>query len=161
MSPESTSAQSRRPRPSSGDVTRKQPSGAKGRTSKSAKSETGSRKGQALLLTKVGSTSVFRIVVLFYTFLLATFLVAGIILWLLLGASGYESKLNHLIDSLLGSSTYHLIGLEVLVVAVAVGVVWVVVSAALTTVAVKMFNLAIDMVGGIKIYLQSASPLDR
>ncbi len=161
MSPESVSAQSRRPRPSSGDVTRKLSSDTNRRKSKSKKSVTGSRKGQSLLVTNVGSTSVFRVAVLFYTFLLATFLVAGIILWFLLGVSGYETKLNHLIESLLGSSTYHLIGFEVFIVAVAVGVVWVVVLAALTTVAVKMFNLAIDLVGGIRISLRALPPVEE
>ncbi len=159
MSPERTSAQSRRPRPA-GDIPRKSTTGSNRSAPKSAKRSVGEKKGQALQVTKVGSTSVFRVAVLFYTFLLAVFLVAGIILWFLLGVSGYETKLNHLIDSLLGSSTYHLIGLEVFVVTTAIGVVWVVILAALTTVAVKIFNLAIDLVGGIKIYLKPASSDD-
>lgn len=153
MSPESSSAQSRRPRPSVGTSNRAASSLKKKPTRATTRSL---GKGQAVFITEVGATSIFRISVLFYSFLMLTFLVAGVILWFLLGTSGYEAKLNHLIDSLLGSSTYHLIGLEIFIAATALGVVWVVISAALTTVAVKMFNLAIDLVGGFKIYLKGA-----
>lgn len=157
MSPNNPTSKVRVPRTPLGSA----PSRQVGKSRSSAgRDPSRKRRGQALFLTGIGIKSIFRVSVLFYTFILAVFLVAGFILWMILGISGYETKLNNLIDSLIGSSTYHLIGLDVFIVTTAIGVVWVVVSATLTTIAVKMFNLVADLVGGIRIYLDQAAQKD-
>ncbi|MGC8481297.1 MAG: DUF3566 domain-containing protein [Acidimicrobiales bacterium] len=114
-------------------------------------------RGQPLAITGVSSLSVFRVSLVFYSLLFLIVMVGFIILWHFFGASGYEQKANHLIDSLVGSATYHIQGLQILVIFIGLGVVWIVVAAALTVIASRVFNLVAELIGGMTIYVRSGA----
>ncbi len=99
----------------------------------------------------VGAQSVFRMALLFYSFLFFVFTIAAMFLWEVFGVSGYEQKTNTLIDQLIGSSTYHLVGWEVLFVFIGFGVFLVIIASVLTYIAARILNLVLDLVGGVEL----------
>lgn len=128
---------------------------------KSASSPERPSKGQPLLITKFGLSSLFRICLIFYTLIFAVVLIAMIILWEVMASAGFETKLNHLLGSLLGSSTYHVMGTEVLVIFVGFGIVWILLSAGVTVIGMRIFNMVSELVGGIKVYVRSGGTAAR
>lgn len=117
-----------------------------------------SSKQQPLLVSGIGLTSVFRISLVFYFLIFLIVLAAMVILWQVFGSSGYELKANHLIDSLLGSTSYHIIGSQVLVVFVGLGIVWVVLASVVTMIGTRIFNAVATLIGGITIYVRTGGP---
>jgi hypothetical protein len=110
---------------------------------------------QPLVVTRISSSSVLRASLVFYFLTFLVVLIAMVILWQFFGKSGYEVKLNHLLDSLLGSATYHVIGTQVLVIFVGLGIVWVVLASVVTVIAVRIFSTVASLLGGITIYVRT------
>ncbi len=110
---------------------------------------------QPLVITRISSASVLRASLVFYFLAFLVAVVAMVILWQFFGASGYETKLNHLLDSLLGSATYHVIGFQVLVIFAGLGIVWVILSSIVTVIAVRIFSAVASLLGGITIYVRT------
>lgn len=118
-------------------------------------------KGQPLVLTRIGLGSFFRICLVFYTLFFLVMMVAGVVSWQFLSSAGYVRKLNHLIDSLIGSATYHVVGSQVLLIAAGFGIVGVIFFSAVSTILAKLFNLVSDLLGGVTIYLRQGGSSSR
>lgn len=99
----------------------------------------------------ISAVSLGKVAFLFYVTLVAVFLIAGIVLWDFAGASGLILKLNHFIDQLIGSTTYHVSGTSLLVVVAALGIVWALIATVITFIGAMLFNLAAEYVGGISV----------
>ncbi|NNN19542.1 MAG: hypothetical protein HKL84_06780 [Acidimicrobiaceae bacterium] len=99
----------------------------------------------------ISAVSLAKVSFLFYITILIVFLIAGSVVWSFAGDSGLILKLNHFIDQLIGSATYHVSGNTLLVVAAAFGIVWAVIATIVTFVGAMMFNLAAEYVGGISV----------
>ena len=117
----------------------------RGRTVQSA-----AAKGK-ITVVGVGAQSIFRMALLFCSFFFIVVTIAAMFLWEVFGISGYERKANSLIDQLIGSSTYHIIGWEVLFVFIGLGVFLVLVASVLSYISARIFNLVLDLVGGIEL----------
>ncbi|MDA8271220.1 MAG: DUF3566 domain-containing protein [Actinomycetota bacterium] len=99
----------------------------------------------------VSALSLAKVAFLFYVTILIVFLIAGAVIWNFAGVSGLIIKLNHFIDQLIGSSTYHVSGTTLLIVVGSIGVVWTLVATIVTLVCAMLFNLAAEYVGGISV----------
>lgn len=101
----------------------------------------------------ISAVSLAKVVFLFYITLLIVCAIAGVVIWNFAGVSGLILKLNHLIDQLIGSTTYHVSGMAVLVVFASFGIVLSVIGTILTFVGAMLFNLAAEYVGGISVLI--------
>lgn len=113
---------------------------------------------QRLMVTGIGGSSVFRVSLVFYTLVMLVVSVASMVLWNLAAAAGLERKANRLIDQLIGSNSYHIIGWQVFIVFVGIGILWVAVSSVVTFIGVRLFNVVAEMVGGISLYVRVRGP---
>ena len=118
---------------------------------KSAARTRAARPVHKLRIQHVSLASVARVSTIFYTALVAAGLVATIVAWGVLGSIGFITKLNHLIDQLVGSTNYQLGLTQVLVIQLGVGIAWVVIMTVLTYLAAAIYNLASEMGNGISI----------
>jgi len=73
------------------------------------------------------------------------------VLWNFAASAGLIVKLNHFVDQLIGSSTYHVSGTSILILLGAFGVVWAVIATILTFIGAMLFNLASEYIGGISV----------
>ncbi len=126
-------------------------SGAAAREKKSTAKKRPPRQIHHLRIQRVSLASVTRVSVIFYTALVAAGLVATIVAWTVLGSIGFITKLNHLIDQLVGSTNYSLGLAQVLVIQLGVGIAWVVIMTVITFLAAAIYNLASEMGNGISI----------
>ncbi len=117
----------------------------------------GKRPYQRINVVGMSALSVFRVVLVFYSLMALVFLVAGMILWTIASRAGLVLKLNHLIRSLTGSSTYSFRGTQVLVVAVGFLVVLVAIGSILTAISVRIFNMVMELVGGIGLNVRAGA----
>lgn len=99
----------------------------------------------------ISAVSLAKAAFLLYVTMVIVFLIAGIVLWDFAGASGLILKLNHFIDQLIGSTTYHVSGISLLIVVAALGIVWALIATLITFVGAMLFNLAAEYVGGISV----------
>ena len=99
----------------------------------------------------VSAISLAKVAFLFYLTVLIVFLIAGAVIWNFAGVSGLIIKLNHFIDQLIGSSTYHVSGTTLLIIVGSIGVVWTLVATIVTFICAMLFNLAAEYVGGISV----------
>ncbi|MHB8190176.1 MAG: DUF3566 domain-containing protein [Ferrimicrobium sp.] len=111
-----------------------------------------------LTLFGVDSSSLVRVALVFYFFLFVVVLIAAVILWAIFGMSGYEARANHLIDQLLGSATYHLIGWQVFLVFLGLGIFGVILCSVASLIVVQVLNMTIEQVGGITLFLGTDRP---
>ncbi len=99
----------------------------------------------------VSAVSLAKVAFLFYVTVLVVLIIAGVVIWNFAGTSGLILKLNHFIDQLIGSSTYHVSGSSILVVLASIGIVWALVATIITFIGAMLFNLAAEYVGGISV----------
>jgi len=99
----------------------------------------------------VSAVSLAKVAFLFYIALLIVLLIAGSVLWNFAASAGLIVKLNHFVDQLIGSSTYHVSGTSILILLGAFGVVWAVIATILTFIGAMLFNLASEYIGGISV----------
>ncbi|TAN24174.1 MAG: hypothetical protein EPN30_06775 [Actinomycetota bacterium] len=99
----------------------------------------------------ISAVSLAKVAFLFYVTLLIVMLIAGSVMWRFAGSAGLIVKLNHFVNQLIGSSTYHVSGTSILIVVGSFGVVWVLIATILTFVGAMLFNLASEYVGGISV----------
>lgn len=126
-------------------------SGSAARERKSGTKKRAARPVHQLRIQRVSLASVARVSLIFYTALVAAGLVATIVSWAMLGSMGFITKLNHLIDQLVGSTNYSLGLAQVLVIQLGLGIAWVVIMTVLTFLAAAIYNLASEMGNGISI----------
>ncbi len=106
-----------------------------------------------LTIFGLDSFAVFRSSLLVFSLLFGVFIVAWALLWSLFGLSGYEARTNNLIDQLIGSTTYHLIGWQIFLVLVGLGAFFVLFSSVVTYIIVRLINLALYAVGGVDVFV--------
>lgn len=102
-------------------------------------------------LQRVDARSVFKLALAFYLGVLGVAIVGGSLLWLLLAAAGVISNLESFFGDLLGYEDFRFLFTRILLVMVLVGLVWVVLSAALTALLAAIYNRASRLVGGVEI----------
>lgn len=99
----------------------------------------------------ISAVSLAKVAFLFYVTVLIVLIIAGVVIWNFAGSSGFLLKLNHFVDQLIGSSTYHVSGSSILVVIASIGIVWALVATIVTFIGAMLFNLAAEYVGGISV----------
>ncbi len=99
----------------------------------------------------VSAVSLAKVAFLFYIALLIVLLIAGSVIWNFAASAGLITKLNNFIDQLIGSSTYHVSGMSILILLGAFGLVLVLIATILTFICTLLFNLASEYIGGISI----------
>ncbi len=112
---------------------------------------------QRINVVGLSAASVFKVFLIFYSLMASVFVIAGIVLWNLAAAVGLTHKLNHLIDSLTGSTSYAVHGIQVLVIGIGFLVVLVAVSSVVTAIAARIFNFVAELVGGIGLNIRSGA----
>ncbi len=112
---------------------------------------------QRINVVGLSAVSVFKVFLIFYSLMASVFVVAGIVIWNLAAAAGLTHKLNHLIESLTGSTNYAIHGVQVLVIGVGFLVVLVAVSSVVTAIAARIFNFVAELVGGIGLNIRSGA----
>ncbi|NNN11514.1 MAG: hypothetical protein HKL83_06600 [Acidimicrobiaceae bacterium] len=112
---------------------------------------------QRINVVGLSAVSVFKVFLIFYSLMAAVLVIAGIVLWNLAAAAGLTHKLNHLIESLTGSTNYAIHGIQVLVIGVGFLVVLVAVSSVVTAIAARIFNFVAELVGGIGLNIRSGA----
>ena len=112
---------------------------------------------QRINVVGLSAVSVFKVFLIFYSLMAAVLVIAGIVLWNLAAAAGLTHKLNHLIESLTGSTNYAIHGIQVLVIGVGFLVVLVAVSSVVTAIAARIFNFVAGLVGGIGLNIRSGA----
>lgn len=93
--------------------------------------------------------SLIRVSLVFYVGLVVVSMLATIVGWMLLSSVGLVAKVNHLIDQLIGSTTYSVSLAQVLVVQIGLGIAWVIVATIMTYIAGAVYNLSSEMGNGI------------
>lgn len=101
----------------------------------------------------ISAFSVAKVCFLFFITLLVVFIIAGAVLWNFAGASGLILKLNHFVDQLIGSATYHVSGTTILIVFAGLGIVLSIIATIIVFVATMLFNLAAEYIGGISVLI--------
>jgi hypothetical protein len=96
---------------------------------------------------------VLKFSALLYVCLFVMLLVAGVILWVVGGATGARQAVERFFGDLLGSKDFHLLGDKLLAGAVVGGAVLVVVGTAANTLLAVLYNLISDVLGGIDVTL--------
>ena len=104
-----------------------------------------------LRIQRVSLSSLLRVALIFYVGLVIVGLIATIVAWGVFNSIGLVTKVNHLIDQLVGSTNYNLSLGQVLVIQLGLGVVWAIVTTVVTFVAGALYNLASEMGNGISI----------
>ncbi len=99
----------------------------------------------------VSAVSLAKVAFLFYVTVLVVFMIAGSVIWNFAGASGLIIKLNRFIDQLIGSTTYHVSGMTILIFVGSVGIVLALIGTIITFICAMLFNLAAEYVGGISV----------
>jgi hypothetical protein len=107
-------------------------------------------------MSRIDLWSVLKVSLCFYLAGLAILLVAGLVVWLLLDASGQIRSFERFMGDILSAKNYHLVASEVLLGAVLVGLVLVALVTVLTVIAAALYNVFADLVGGIEATLVEA-----
>lgn len=82
--------------------------------------------------------------------LLLTVLVTGVVLWVAASLLGAINSLDHLVNQAFGYQSFHLVGSEVLLSAVLIGLVLVAIATVVNIVMAVVYNLVSDIVGGVR-----------
>lgn len=101
-------------------------------------------------MSRIDLWSVLKVSLCFYLAGLAILLVAGLVVWLLLDASGQIRSFERFMGDILSAKNYHLVASEVLLGAVLIGLVLVALVTVLTVIAAALYNVFSDLVGGIE-----------
>lgn len=104
-------------------------------------------------ITGVDARSIFKLALAFYLGIFVTVVVGGTALWFVLTAAGVIGNFESFLGELLGYEDFRFIFSRIVVVVVLVGLVWVVVSAAVTALFATIYNRASRFTGGLGISL--------
>lgn len=102
-----------------------------------------------LAVTGLDARSVFRLSLALYLAVLGVTLVGWAALWTLLSLTGVLGNIEGFIGELLGYEDFEFLFWRVLQVFVLIGLVWVLVAAATTTLVAALYNRVSRMVGGV------------
>ncbi len=111
----------------------------------------GSERRSRVEMTRVDLWSVLRVSLCFYLAALVILILAGLVTWLLLDASGSIKNFESFMGDILGAKDYHLVAPQLLLGSVLVGLVLVALTCIITVIAAALYNVFSDMVGGVEI----------
>ena len=126
-----------------------------GETPAVARSETAVRRSR-VEMTKVELWSVLKVSLCFYLAGLAMMIIAGLVVWLLLDASGGIHNFEKFMGDIMSAKDYRLVASQILLGAVLVGLVIVALMTIITVIAAALYNLFSELVGGVEITLVEA-----
>ena len=126
-----------------------------GSTSAVARSEATVRRSR-VEMTKVDLWSVLKVSLCFYLAGLAIMIIAGLVVWLLLDASGGIHNFEKFMGDIMSAKDYRLVAPQILLGSVLVGLVLVALMTILTVIAAALYNLFSELVGGIEVTLVEA-----
>ena len=126
-----------------------------GETPAVARSETAVRRSR-VEMTKVELWSVLKVSLCFYLAGLAMMIIAGLVVWLLLDASGGIHNFEKFMGDIMSAKDYRLVASQILLGAVLVGLVIVALMTIITVIAGALYNLFSELVGGVEVTLVEA-----
>ena len=121
----------------------------------------GQRRWVRRTLRRFDVKTVFKFSLVFYLALFVTFLVTGILLWVVATLAGLVHSFEHLIQTLFGYQSFKFVGSKVLVAYVLGGAVLVVLASLLNVLAAVVYNLVSDVVGGVHVVVEEDDPARR
>ena len=104
-------------------------------------------------MSKIDLWSALKVSLCFYLAGLALVLVTGLVVWLLLDASGGIRSFERFMGDILSAKDFHFVAPEILIGSVLVGLVLVALMSILTVIAAALYNVFADLVGGIEVTL--------
>ncbi len=107
-------------------------------------------------MTKVDLWSVLKVSLCFYLAGLAIMIIAGLVVWLLLDASGGIHNFEKFMGDIMSAKDYRLVASQILLGAVLVGLVIVALMTIITVIAASLYNLFSELVGGVEVTLVEA-----
>ena len=107
-------------------------------------------------MTKVELWSVLKVSLCFYLAGLAMMIIAGLVVWLLLDASGGIHNFEKFMGDIMSAKNYRLVASQILLGAVLVGLVIVALMTIITVIAAALYNLFSELVGGVEVTLVEA-----
>lgn len=110
-----------------------------------------------IVLRKISPWSVFRFSVLFYFCLMVVLLLAGTILYFLLGLIGVLDSITRLVQELFADKGFVISGLWLFLRGFGLGLVSVVLWSVVNLLGAMLYNLIADIVGGIEVTLGNVS----
>ncbi|MEO6469983.1 MAG: DUF3566 domain-containing protein [Acidimicrobiia bacterium] len=120
-----------------------------------AQAETAVRRSR-VEMTKVDLWSVLKVSLCFYLAGLAMVIIAGLVVWLLLDASGGIHNFEKFMGDIMSAKDYRLVASQILLGAVLVGLVIVALMTIITVIAASLYNLFSELVGGVEVTLVEA-----
>jgi hypothetical protein len=103
------------------------------------------------VVRRIEPMSVLKLSVLFYACVFVVVLVAGVVLWLVASAAGVVGNVETFIGDLFALDEFHFEAFQILRAAFVGGAVLVLLGTALNVLAVTLFNLLADLVGGVEL----------
>jgi len=107
-------------------------------------------------MTKVDLWSVLKVSLCFYLAGLAIMIIAGLVVWLLLDASGGIHNFEKFMGDIMSAKDYRLVAPQILLGSVLVGLVLVALMTIVTVIAAALYNLFSELVGGVEVTLVEA-----
>jgi len=104
-------------------------------------------------MSKIDLWSALKVSLCFYLAGLALLLVTGLVVWLLLDASGGIRSFEKFMGDILSAKDFHFVAPQILLGSVLVGLVLVALLSILTVIAAALYNVFADLVGGIEVTL--------
>jgi hypothetical protein len=104
-------------------------------------------------MSKIDLWSALKVSLCFYLAGLALLLVTGLVVWLLLDASGGIRSFERFMGDILSAKDFHFVAPQILLGSVLVGLVLVALMSILTVIAAALYNVFADLVGGLEVTL--------
>ncbi len=107
-------------------------------------------------MTRVDLWSVLKVSFCFYLAGLAMLLIAGLVVWLLLDASGGIHNFERFMGDIMSAKDYRLVAPQILLGSALIGLVVVALMTIITVIAAALYNVFSDLVGGVEVTLVEA-----
>ena len=107
-------------------------------------------------MTKVDLWSVLKVALCFYLAGLVILLIAGLVVWLLLDASGGIHNFERFMGDIMSAKDYRLVAPQILLGSTLVGLVLVALMTIVTVIAAALYNVFAELVGGVEVTLVEA-----
>ena len=107
-------------------------------------------------MTKVDLWSVLKVSLCFYLAGLAMMIIAGLVVWLLLDASGGIHNFEKFMGDIMSAKDYRLVAPQILLGSALIGLVVVALMTIITVIAAALYNVFSDLVGGVEVTLVEA-----
>ncbi|MBI2169197.1 MAG: DUF3566 domain-containing protein [Actinobacteria bacterium] len=102
-------------------------------------------------MVKISPRSVFRVALAVYLGILATVVAATTGLWLMLEVTGTIENIESFMGELLGYEDFQFLFGRIFLVLTLLGLVWVVISATVTSLLAALYNRVARLTGGIRV----------